>query len=87
MTEGTIKLSQLTKVEPFIRKVLLSWIGKSMASNDGMVKTDYGLVVKVTIDKENDILLEADDGTLKMPDALFQFEEEGGGKVAARTKS
>jgi uncharacterized protein (TIGR02677 family) len=85
--EGTIQLSQLTKVEQFIRKVLLSWIGKSMASKDGLVKTDYGLVVKVTIDKENDILLESDDGTLKMPDALFQFEEEGGGKVAARAKS
>lgn len=78
MTEGVIQLSALSKVEPFIRKVLLGWIGKSMASKDRKVKTDYGLVVKVTIDKENSILLESDDGTLKMPDALFEFEEQGG---------
>lgn len=80
MTEGVIQLSRLTKVEPFIRKVLLGWIGKSMASRDRKVKTDYGLVVKVTLDKENSILLESDDGTLKMPDARFEFVEQGGGK-------
>ncbi|MEH7117150.1 TIGR02677 family protein [Neobacillus vireti] len=87
MTEGMIQLSQLTKVEPFIRKVLLGWIGKSMASKDGKVKTDYGLSVKVTIDRENYILLESDDGRLKMPDALFEFKEEGGGTVEAGAKS
>jgi uncharacterized protein (TIGR02677 family) len=80
MTEGKIKLSALTKVEPFVRKVLLSWIGKSMASKDRKVKTDYGLIVKVTLDKENTILLESHDGSLKMPDCLFEFEEQGGGK-------
>jgi len=78
MTKGVIQLSSLSKVEPFIRKVLLGWIGKSMASKDRKVKTDYGLVVKVTIDKEKTILLESDDGTLTMPDAVFEFEEQGG---------
>lgn len=80
MTEDTIRLSQLTKVEPFIRKVLLGWIGKSMANKDRKVKTDYGLVVKVTLDMDKQILLESDDGTLAMPDALFEFVAEGGGK-------
>ena len=80
MTEGVIKLSELTKVEPFIRKVLLGWIGKSMASKEHKVKTDYGLVVKVTIDTKNMILLQSDDGTLKMPDVLFEFQEQEGGK-------
>lgn len=80
MTEGVIQLSTLTKVEPFIRKVLLGWIGKSMASKDQKVKTDYGLVVKVTIDVTKTILLESEDGTLKMPDAKFEFEEQGSGK-------
>ncbi|MCQ6274819.1 TIGR02677 family protein [Bacillus sp. V3B] len=77
ITEGVIVLSSLTKVEPFIRKVLLGWIGKSMVSIDRKVKTDYGLIVKVTIDKEKTILLESDDGTLKMPDVRFEFEEQG----------
>lgn len=75
MTEGVIRLSDLTSVEPFIRKILLSWIGKSMASEDRKVKTDYGLVVKVTMDTEKLILLESEDGTLQMPDVLYEFEE------------
>jgi uncharacterized protein (TIGR02677 family) len=80
MTDGVIKLSELSKVEPFIRKVLLGWIGKSMASKDRKVKTDYGLVVKVTIDQDHMILLEAEDGTLRMPDVVFEVQEQGGGK-------
>jgi uncharacterized protein (TIGR02677 family) len=80
MNEGMIRLSELPKVEPFIRKVFLSWIGKSMASKDRKVKTDYGLIVKVTMDKENTILLESEDGSLTMPDATLEFEEQGGGK-------
>ncbi|MBT2640596.1 TIGR02677 family protein [Bacillus sp. ISL-39] len=78
INEGIIKLSTIPKVEPFVRKILLGWIGKSMASKNGKVKTDYGMVVKVTIDREKTILLEAEDGTLKMPDAVFTFEGEGG---------
>lgn len=78
--DGVIKLSELPKVEPFIRKVLLSWIGKSMASEDRKVKTDYGLVVQVTMNEEKMILLEAEDGTLKMPDVLFEILDEGGAK-------
>lgn len=76
--EDIIKLSELGKVEPFIRKVLLSWIGKSMTNKERKVKTDYGLVVKVTLDANNYIFLESEDGTLKMPDVLFEFEEQGG---------
>lgn len=83
MTEGVIRLSSLKTVEPFIRKVLLSWIGKSMAAKDRKVKTDYGLIVRVTMDKNKMILLESEDGTLKMPDALFEFVEEGGEKIEA----
>jgi len=78
MKEDVIKLSELGKVEPFIRKVLLSWIGKSMTNKERKVKTDYGLIVKVTLDANNYIFLEAEDGTLKMPDALFEFEDQGG---------
>ena len=87
MTEGVIVLSSLTKVEPFIRKVLLGWIGKSMVSKDRKVKTDYGLIVKVIIDVQKTILLESDDGTLKMPDARFEFEEQGGEKNEGRTNT
>ncbi|ETI68934.1 TIGR02677 family protein [Neobacillus vireti] len=75
MTQGKITLSALSTVEPFIRKVLLSWIGKSMAAKNRMVKTDYGLHVKVMLDYEKTITLQAEDGNLLMPDATFLFEE------------
>ncbi len=77
MEQGVIKLSSLSTVEPFIRKVLLSWIGKSMTSKDRVVKTDYGLLVKVKLDQERTITLQAEDGNLLMPDATFQFEQQG----------
>lgn len=76
MTQGTIKLSSLTTVEQFVRKVFLSWIAKSMATEDRIVKTDYGLVVKVKIDKEKMITLKAEDGNLTMPDATFELQGE-----------
>lgn len=78
MTQGKITLSALSTVEPFIRKVLLSWIGKSMAAKNRMVKTDYGLHVKVMLDYEKTITLQAEDGNLLMPDATFLFEETRG---------
>jgi uncharacterized protein (TIGR02677 family) len=75
INKGQITISSLDRVEPFIRKLLLSWIGKSMASKDHVVKTDYGLLVKVTIDEKKTILLKAEDGDLWMPDATFLFQE------------
>ncbi len=77
MNQGKMTLSELSTVEPFIRKVLLSWIGKSMANKDQVVKTDYGFRVKVILDKEKTITLKAEDGNLRMPDATFMFEEMG----------
>lgn len=76
MDKGTIRLSALPTVEPFVRKVLLGWIGKSMADKKRTVKTDYGLTVKVTLIPEQTIRLESEDGNLLMPDAIFEFEEQ-----------
>ncbi|KZD66015.1 TIGR02677 family protein [Bacillus cereus] len=78
MADDVIQLSSLSKIEPFIRKTFLSWIGKSMANKERVVKTDSGLIVKVTINKENMIVLESEDGMLKMPDVLFEFVGKGG---------
>lgn len=75
MSQGKIQLSSLPTVEPFIRKVLLSWIGRSMANKNRQVKTDYGLLVRVELDSEKTITLSAEDGNLVMPDATFLFQE------------
>ncbi|MFC5587385.1 TIGR02677 family protein [Sporosarcina soli] len=77
MEQGVIKLSSLGEVDPFIRKVLLNWIGKSMATKNRTVTTDYGLKVKVKLHKERTITLQAKDGNLVMPDATFEFEQQG----------
>ncbi|TYR75959.1 TIGR02677 family protein [Rossellomorea vietnamensis] len=77
MNKGVIELSSIGTVEPFIRKILLSWIGKSMASKNRKVKTDYGLTVEVKLDKNKMITLQAEDGKLSMPNAVFYLEKEG----------
>lgn len=74
MNQGVIQLSTLEKVEPFVRKVLLSWIAKSMATKDRVVKTDYGLIVKVQLDPKRTITLQAEDGNLHMPDARIVLQ-------------
>lgn len=79
MTDGMIQLSNLSKVEPFIRKLLLSWIAKSIPTKDGIVKTDYGMMVKVKLEKEKTIVLESEDGILTMPDAKFELIGVGDG--------
>jgi uncharacterized protein (TIGR02677 family) len=77
MKQGIIQLSVLPHVEPFIRKILLSWIGKAVAAKHRVVKTDYGLHVKVTLHPNHIITLQAEDGNLTMPDAIFEFKEQG----------
>ncbi|MCP8969354.1 TIGR02677 family protein [Ectobacillus ponti] len=75
MDQGVIQLSSLPAVEPFVRKTLLGWIGKSVTAKDSIVKTDYGFLVKVMLDPEKSITLKAEDGDLVMPDAVFEFAE------------
>ncbi|MCR2845745.1 TIGR02677 family protein [Heyndrickxia coagulans] len=73
MKNGEIRLAEIGIVEPFVRKVLLGWIGKSMAAKNHEVKTDYGMSVKVVIDPDRIITLDAEDGKLIMPDAVFEL--------------
>ncbi len=73
ITENRIIISNLPVIETQVRKMLLTWIGKSMASKDNKVKTDFGMTVKVSINKGNRVLLRAEDGFLEMPDAELLF--------------
>lgn len=68
-----IVISGLPVIETQVRKMLLTWIGKSMASKGSQVKTDFGMTVKVTIRNENRTILRAEDGSLEMPDAELIF--------------
>lgn len=70
-----IKIEDLPVVEPYIRKLLLSWIGKAMAKKDRTIKTEHGKNVRVILEDER-IRLHAEDGVLDMPKATFQFVDE-----------
>ncbi|WP_409296777.1 TIGR02677 family protein [Peribacillus sp. SCS-26] len=76
MTDRRIQISQLPVVEPHVRKLLLTWIGKSMTSTNQTVKTEYGMTCTVILHKETRVTLSAQDGQLEMPDAELIFSEE-----------
>jgi uncharacterized protein (TIGR02677 family) len=73
MKQNRIQISELPVIETSIRKMLLTWIGKSMASKEQKVKTDFGMTVKVSLNKEKLVTLQAEDGSLQMPDAELIF--------------
>ncbi|MEK4252035.1 TIGR02677 family protein [Paenibacillus sp. FSL W7-1287] len=69
----TIEIERLPVVQPFVRKLLLSWIGKAMVKADRTIKTEYGDVVKVKLDRSRTITLTAEDGQLEMPAVTLLF--------------
>lgn len=76
MKDGEIVLHELPVIEPHVRKLFLSWIGKAMAREDRTIKTEFGSKVKVTLYHNQKIVLKSYDGILEMPDVRFQFVDE-----------
>lgn len=74
LTGNTLELEQLPVIEPFVRKLLLSWIGKAMAKADRTIKTEYGDEVKVELDRTRTIVLQAQDGQMEMPAVTLRFK-------------
>ncbi|GEN34653.1 TIGR02677 family protein [Aneurinibacillus danicus] len=68
-----IVLEELPVVEPFVRKLFLSWIGKAMARADHTIKTEYGDHIRVQLDRTRTITLRSKDGEMKMPAVTFHF--------------
>lgn len=76
MNGSEILLHELPSVEPYVRKLLLSWIAKAMVREDRIIQTEYGIKVEVTLDSHETVLLESPDGTIEMPNARFRFIRE-----------
>ncbi|MEI3614028.1 TIGR02677 family protein [Pseudogracilibacillus sp. SO30301A] len=76
MDGNEIHLDQLPVIEPYVRKMLLSWIGKAMMRKDRTLQTEHGHIVKVIMSNEERIILQAEDGAIEMPKVIFQFLEE-----------
>lgn len=83
MDEKWLRIKQLPVIEPFIRKLLLNWVGKAMLHEDHLVQTEFGTTVRVTIQQER-VILRSTDGDLEMPDVHYEFLEKRGEADATR---
>ncbi|MDK2823710.1 MAG: hypothetical protein PWP71_1628 [Clostridia bacterium] len=70
-----IVLAKISTTEPYIRKTLLNWIGKSMGSKERIAKTETGHKFKLIKVDGQMITLKWDDGYLKLPNYVIQFLE------------
>lgn len=68
-------LAKISTTDPYIRKTLLNWIGKSMGNKKGIAKTETGHRFKlIEVDKQR-ITLNWDDGILILPNYVIEFLE------------
>lgn len=77
MNNQLIELDKIESVEPKVRQIFLSWIGKAMGQKDQIIQSDFGVRVKVNW-KKNRVILRSKDGDLDMPNVSFELLEEGG---------
>ncbi|MFX0558865.1 TIGR02677 family protein [Tepidibacillus infernus] len=73
MNQDRIVLSQLTIVDPYVRKTLLNWIAKAMGNKEQIGKTETGRRFKLLQLNDSMIQLESEDGWLRMPNYVFYF--------------
>lgn len=74
--EGKIVCSALPPLDAAIRKTLLSWISRAMASKSRQAKTDQGQSYRVSLEKEGECQVVFEDGSLTMPCFVLTFDEE-----------
>jgi uncharacterized protein (TIGR02677 family) len=72
-----ISLDNLGRVEPFVRKTLLDWIGRCTAARGGWTQTDTGHRVQLQAGAGT-IRLESEDGCLEMPNYIFTIVDGKG---------
>ena len=72
---GTVQLSKLNVIEPFMRKLLLTWMSKARTSDKNLVTTEFGTLLRITMLEEK-TTLRAQDGDLLIQDALFEYVKE-----------
>lgn len=68
-----IILSRLPIQEPFIRKTLLSWIGRCMANVNRTAKTEQGRSIRLVKHSDVKVTLACRDGNLTLPDFVIEF--------------
>lgn len=71
-----IHIENLPVVEPYVRKILLHWIGKAMMRKDRTFQTEHGRTLRVKVMAEERAVLRATDGTLELPKVIFEFLDD-----------
>lgn len=76
-----IELDKIGKIEPKVRQIFLSWIGKAMGQKNQIIQSDFGVRVKVNV-KKGRITLRSKDGNLNMPNVSFELLGAEGEKTS-----
>ncbi|HLR72214.1 MAG TPA: TIGR02677 family protein, partial [Pseudogracilibacillus sp.] len=76
MQGNEIHLGELPIIEPYVRKMLLSWIGKAMMRKDRTFQTEHGRKLRITMISDERTILRSTDGTLHLPKVIFQFLDD-----------
>lgn len=73
--DNQIVLDELGTVEVFIRKTFLRWINRALPESDGerIGRTETGHKFRLVTKSEKEIQLISKDGTIEMPDYVFEF--------------
>lgn len=71
-----IVVGELPVVSPAVRKTLLNWIGRCMAREDRITKTENGRRVQLRKYDDRNVILRCEDGVLEMPNYVFHFLDQ-----------
>ena len=74
----SIVIAKLPKVDPYIRKTLLYWIGKCISNPGRTAKTETGRKIRLVKLDNRQRTLVSDDGNLKMPNYETVIERANG---------
>ncbi|WP_243292637.1 TIGR02677 family protein [Bacillus sp. FJAT-47783] len=73
MNENKIVFQQLPEINVAVRKMLLSWLGKALATKEATAKIETGKKVKVIKKDDTIITVQCEDGELTMPNYEIIF--------------
>lgn len=72
--KGTVVLSELVDIDPFLRTIILDWISRVINKKTWEGKTENGIPYELIKNSDEKIKLHARDGVLIVPDYTFFFK-------------
>lgn len=75
--DDRIVLSELPRIDRNLRSLLLRWISRALQAPQQRAKTEYGRYYRLVLqNREEAVELVCEDGVLRMPNYVLQFEPE-----------